>query len=385
MTTSVELPHRLQPHKGERSDESKRAYFANYAEKIQTEVAYALDEALLQDYGNENPLIVMAHKLLEAQDIDTSVLDIHPDRMADVDVALMGCFKAVKETVAQSTTSLSDSPAPSTESQGPEWSLTGWLTALELDTLVADALRIPLMEEFDASKGDKNTEAELLLTRSFINTLGELSSHEPILRLLQKENLLEHLAERLWHGAKRASDTDGDGGQGDGKFGAASKFFEDGEKALQFGDLSTFYEGLDHFLGPPNPNLEEAMQNEHCKARDSDMDFRVPNCERLRAPPRHATAPWFLLCPDSPLRRVCASRVRVCRCRRHAHHTEARVLFRGRSERGPAEGARPEPLASRGAPLQGRRPRVQGVLGFVGWRCGECAGQRSFRDPREPT
>ena len=345
MTTSVELPHRLQPHKGERSDESKRAYFANYAEKIQTEVAYALDEALLQDYGNENPLTVMAHKLLEAQDIDTSVLDIHPDRPDNVDVELQGCFKNAIETVAHSTTSRSDSPASSTESQGPEWSLTGWLTALELDTLVADALRIPLMEEFDASKGDKNTQTEA--EHSFINTLGELSSHEPILRLLQKENLLEHLAERLWHGAKRASDTDGDGGQGDGKFGVASKFFEDGEKALKFGDLSTFYEGLDHFLGPPNPNLEEAMQNEHCKALDSDMEFRVPNCERLRAPLRHATAPWFLLCPDSPLRRVCASRVRVNEhCRRHAHHTEARVLFRGRSERGPAEGARPEPLAS---------------------------------------
>jgi hypothetical protein len=48
---------------------------------------------------------------------------------------------------------------------------------------------------------------------------------------------------------------------------------------MKFGELSTFYEGLDHFLGPPNPNLAEAMENEHCKANDSKLEFRVSNCE----------------------------------------------------------------------------------------------------------
>ena len=71
--------------------------------------------------------------------------------------------------------------------------------------------------------------------------------------------------------------------------GAASIFFGDGDKALKFGELRTFYEGLDHFLGPPNPNLAEEMENEHCKAPDSELQFRVPNCKRLREPPRHAT------------------------------------------------------------------------------------------------
>ena len=58
---------------------------------------------------------------------------------------------------------------------------------------------------------------------------------------------------------------------------AASKFFEDGEGSLKFGEISTFYEGLDGFLGPPNPNLREAMENEHCKSADATAIFRVPN------------------------------------------------------------------------------------------------------------
>ena len=52
-------------------------------------------------------------------------------------------------------------------------------------------------------------------------------------------------------------------------------FFEDGEGSLKFGEISTFYEGLDGFLGPPNPNLREAMENEHCKSADATAIFRV--------------------------------------------------------------------------------------------------------------
>ena len=55
-------------------------------------------------------------------------------------------------------------------------------------------------------------------------------------------------------------------------------FFEDGEGSLKFGEISTFYEGLDGFLGPPNPNLREAMENEHCNSnlsKDATAIFRV--------------------------------------------------------------------------------------------------------------
>jgi hypothetical protein len=55
-------------------------------------------------------------------------------------------------------------------------------------------------------------------------------------------------------------------------------FFEDGEGSLKFGEISTFYEGLDGFLGPPNPNLRVAMENEHCNSnlsKDATAIFRV--------------------------------------------------------------------------------------------------------------
>ena len=55
---------------------------------------------------------------------------------------------------------------------------------------------------------------------------------------------------------------------------AESKFFEDkhGEQMV-YGDIGVFYRGLEGFLGPPNPSLDDTVRNEHTKQEDSKVRY----------------------------------------------------------------------------------------------------------------
>jgi hypothetical protein len=46
---------------------------------------------------------------------------------------------------------------------------------------------------------------------------------------------------------------------------------------MSFGGLKTFYGGLEGVLGPPAADLDAGMQREHCKARDSQVQFEATN------------------------------------------------------------------------------------------------------------
>ena len=58
----------------------------------------------------------------------------------------------------------------------------------------------------------------------------------------------------------------------------ASKFVsEDGARSLSFGDQKSFFGGLERLLGPPSPQLMEAMRREHCASVDSKLYFTSSN------------------------------------------------------------------------------------------------------------
>jgi hypothetical protein len=46
---------------------------------------------------------------------------------------------------------------------------------------------------------------------------------------------------------------------------------------MQYGDLSTFFGGLEAKIGAPDPKVREAMENEHTKAPDSQDEFTSGN------------------------------------------------------------------------------------------------------------
>ena len=66
------------------------------------------------------------------------------------------------------------------------------------------------------------------------------------------------------------------------------------DKALDFGNTSHFFRGLDGFIGPPNPNLRETMQMEHCESYDSQNFFTTPNYGTETTP---RTEYWFVVEP----------------------------------------------------------------------------------------
>ena len=52
---------------------------------------------------------------------------------------------------------------------------------------------------------------------------------------------------------------------------------EEGVISLRYGDLDTFYRGLEGQVGAPDPRLQAAMEREHCDSRDSKEAFETTN------------------------------------------------------------------------------------------------------------
>ena len=57
----------------------------------------------------------------------------------------------------------------------------------------------------------------------------------------------------------------------------SAKFTDKAEFTLSFGKLDAFSRGLEGRIGPPNPNLRDAMAHEHCYALDSHLPFLSGN------------------------------------------------------------------------------------------------------------
>ena len=165
-------------------------------------------------------------------------------------------------------------------------STASWLEAFGVKEVVEEALLAPLRElvrerhEVDATIEMEDPELEM-------DYLESLSDKDPqwISMMLSRTMLLTDIARRVAKAANRFSQVrkrraGGDGG-GDDAFDrnrADSKFFdEDFGDSLVYGTPDVFFSGLDGFIGPPNPNLESSVKNEHCKQDDSGEPFVVPN------------------------------------------------------------------------------------------------------------
>ena len=57
-----------------------------------------------------------------------------------------------------------------------------------------------------------------------------------------------------------------------GDAGLQAKFAE-GAFDLKYGDLSTFFRGLEGKIGAPDPKVNEAMEREHTASADSQAEF----------------------------------------------------------------------------------------------------------------
>ena len=231
-------------------------------------------------------------ELLESEGIDVSLISpiIHEKPQVH-ELELLRIVSATRATALRALSSSdlqlrSPSPTPSTapsEDGNLSWNMNAWIKSIStprsIDEIVCDACLAPLREDRSELGGGS-------IEQEFIRQLGESDSHDMILRLLltprsngsNVPKVLEEIAQAIYIAAKKLNGETADAEEADeAGTPAASQFFEDGEGSLKFGEISTFDEGLDGFLGPPNPNLREAMENEHCKSADATAIFRVPN------------------------------------------------------------------------------------------------------------
>ena len=140
-----------------------------------------------------------------------------------------------------------------------------WLGGLPA---IAERLAAALLRPLEDTAPEKSA-VEL----GYIRALGRSEEgRDAILRLLREGPLLAHLAEDLYQSAAALA-----------KARAAtahelqSKFLEEAAFTMSFGGMDSFFGGLEGLVGPPLPQLHEAMRREHCMSADSHLQFRSLN------------------------------------------------------------------------------------------------------------
>ena len=110
-----------------------------------------------------------------------------------------------------------------------------------------------------------------------------------------KEDIFDGIVGLLWEHVEKMQLNSAHGGNGVySKFsaGGGNKGFE-----LKYGDLSTFFGGLDAKIGRPDPNIFEAMENEHMRSEDSLDNFTTYNYNITTTPQLE----WrFVVVPSDP-------------------------------------------------------------------------------------
>ena len=169
-------------------------------------------------------------------------------------------------------------------------STASWLgerEAFDFKEVVAEALLEPL-RAMVRERQEGGASLSLSYPKLEMDFLEELSDkdEEWISVMLSKTHLLTNIAQNVAKAANRFTEMRQRSGEGKDANRAPrtdSKFFDD-TSALVYGTPDVFFSGLDGFIGPPNPNLDSTVENEHCKADDSGIRVRgaqLPDANHL--------------------------------------------------------------------------------------------------------
>ena len=152
------------------------------------------------------------------------------------------------------------------------WTASSWVKSIEaVSACVASALTHKLGASYDH-------ERSLL----FLRSLGSHAAcvEDPVLGaaavavLLRDGALLDGLATVLWQNLHELAI----GRTVTEIHSQHSKFVQDrAARSLTFGDLDTFYSGLEAIVGPPNANVEFAIKEEHEHGADATVQFKTSN------------------------------------------------------------------------------------------------------------
>jgi ADP-ribose pyrophosphatase len=142
------------------------------------------------------------------------------------------------------------------------WTASGWLAALGVADPVANAL-LGGAQPFD----------ELHAFRALASAT---TSEAALAERLRSGGVVEALAKAVLPALQKLVTAPAATGEEldaqHGKFAQEGKAF-----TMTYGDLSTFFGGLEKKIGPPNPKVREAMEREHTGEVDSHDDFTTGN------------------------------------------------------------------------------------------------------------
>lgn len=244
-------------------------YLQQHGSRLESAVASALQKTLQE--GPADPVSCMGRLLLRSS----------PQRTrSDLEWAKSQALASLHkpESAAAGAKPMTKEEAKRASQDQHVWRLKEWLDTLNVTELLADLLLKRLRDD------DHNPELELPFMKALASSYGSIAT------TLEEGRLLHELAYRVQKKAEeelvekdsRALSESG------------SKFHE---HDMMVGSLSSFFEGLEGLIGMPNPNLREAMENEHCQAKDRHTIFCAHNCAVARQPSPplpHAASPPHL-------------------------------------------------------------------------------------------
>ena len=136
------------------------------------------------------------------------------------------------------------------------WTASAWLSGFGV---VAEVARTLL--------GGSRPFNELQAVRSLAS-----STEAALADRLRAGGIAEALAKIIHPELQRLTEGASTGGELHGKFVQEGKSF-----TMKYGDLSTFFAGLEGKIGAPEPQVRSAMEREHTSSADSDVEFTPTN------------------------------------------------------------------------------------------------------------
>ena len=197
--------------------------------------------------------------LVEESDVGTTARH-SSGSIEDTDVGTSDRHSSGVARASSAGSTSSDGGESDEPSERPQhtWSASQWIKAHKIDEILAEAVLAPILGH------DPSGVAQF----TYCKGLTRDDLHE----LLQGEDVLDLIEERLWGGVVELGETPAAGGQD-----LSAKFASEASYMLEFGSVDTYYSGLEALLGPPAMDPADAMRREFCEGPDADNIFTTSN------------------------------------------------------------------------------------------------------------
>ena len=207
------------------------AYFVTHGSALEESFSHAITECM--DAQPDDPLkFIGTHMLKQVSPVVPAVCAHHPYSLMDDGV------------------------------QPNEWSLLSWTESAGLHRVVFATLRAAV----EAKAGGYSSQSSFEFVRG-------LKSREAVAAVLSSEQVIAGMVDLVWEAAQSLNAAKAaTASQLNAKFAAEGGGFD-----MKYGDLSTFFHGLEGKIGSPNPNIFQAMEREHTASDDSTDKFTTGN------------------------------------------------------------------------------------------------------------